>query len=232
MSVEEQDLFGGEPVIKFESELDRRNFLKTAKVVGFGASLAFVAAACSKKSPTAGSSPTGAASAAASSSPSAGPNPDLPILNYALTLEYLEADFYKKGLAGNIMTGRTLALVTPIEAHEQAHVATLTATIQKLGGTPVASPTFVYPTGTFTSEATFLKTASTFEELGVTAYQGQVTLIQTPAILGAAASIAGVESRHAAILASLNGGNPFPAPVEAHNPMSTVLADVKPFLGS
>lgn len=230
MSVEEQDLFGGEPVIKFESELDRRNFLKTAKVVGFGASLAFVAAACSKKASTAGSTPTGAASAAASAS--AGPNPDLPILNYALTLEYLEANFYKQGLAGNIMTGRTLALVTPIEAHEQAHVATLTATIQKLGGTPVASPTFVYPTGTFTSEATFLKTASTFEELGVTAYQGQVTLIQTPAILGAAASIAGVESRHAAILASLIAGNPFPAPVEAHNPMSTVLADVKPYLGS
>jgi hypothetical protein len=46
---EERDLFGGEPVIQFESELDRRNFLKAAKVVGFGASLAFVAAACSKR---------------------------------------------------------------------------------------------------------------------------------------------------------------------------------------
>jgi len=90
----------------------------------------------------------------------------------------------------------------------------------------------VYPDGTFTSRATFLKTASTFEELGVNAYHGQVTAIQSPAILGAAASIAGVESRHAAVIASLIGGKPFPAPLESAKDMASVLAAAKPFIQS
>lgn len=77
-----------------------------------------------------------------------------------------------------------------------------------------------------------MKTASTFEELGVTAYHGQVTEIQNPTILGAAASIAGVESRHAAILATMIGGKPFPAPVEGTKTMGEVLEAAKPFIKS
>jgi rubrerythrin len=157
---------------------------------------------------------------------------DLPILSYALTLEQLESNFYTQGATPSLFSGRELQIIQAIKAHEDAHVATLTSTIQKLGGTPAAAPTFVYPAGTFTSQATFLKTASTFEELGVSAYHGQITAIQSPAILGAAASIAGVESRHAAILASLIGGRPFPAPVESPKDMATVLAAAKPFIKS
>lgn len=222
---ESTELFGGQGVIRFDKPSDRRNFLKYAGIVGVGASLALAGCSQDKKS-------TDGAVATDEPAESTGTNPDLGILNYALTLEYLEADFYAQGLAGSALSGKERALVEPIGQHETAHVDALAATIKKLGGTPVAKPTFQYPAGTFTDKGAFLKTASVFEELGVAAYHGQVTKIQTPAILGAAASIAGVESRHAAILATLIGGKPFPAPVETTKTMDEVLAAAKPFIKS
>lgn len=199
--------------MSFDNEQDRRNFLKWAGIVGVGSSLA-----------VAGFS-RGSASAQAEDS-------DLEILNYALTLEYLEADFYNQGVEQGVVSGRELALVKPIRDHEDAHVAALTSTINDLGGTPVKSPKFKYPEGTFNDKKTFLETASTFEELGVAAYHGQVTKIKDPALLGAAAAIAGVESRHAAILADLTGGEPFPAPVEDTKTMEQVLEAATPFIKS
>jgi hypothetical protein len=209
----DKEIFNGEAVMSFENEHDRRNFLKWAGIVGVGSSLA-----------VAGFS-RGSVSAQAEDS-------DLEILNYALTPEYLEADFYNRGVDGGVVSGRELALVTPIRDHEDAHVAALTSTINDLGGTPVKSPKFKYPEGTFTDKATFLETASVFEELGVTAYHGQVTLIKNVDILAAAAAIAGVESRHAAILADLTGGDPFPAPVEDTATMKQVLKAATPFIKS
>lgn len=206
-----EEIFNGEPVLSFDRDQDRRNFLKWAGLVGVGSTLAV------------GGFSSVFASAQAEDS-------DLEILNYALTLEYLEADFYNQGVDSGVVSGRELALIQPIRDHENAHVEALTATIQELGGTPVKAPKTKYPNGTFNDKATFLKTASTFEELGVTAYHGQVTLIKSVDILGAAAAIAGVESRHAAVLADLTGGNPFPAPVEKTASMKQVLAAAKPFI--
>jgi hypothetical protein len=96
--------------------------------------------------------------------------------------------------------------------------------VQDLGGTPAEMPMFMYPEGTFTDRTMFLEAASMFEELGVDAYHGQIANIESAEILGAAAAIAGVESRHAAILADLTGGNPFPAPFEDNKSMEEVLA--------
>ena len=208
---DERTLFNGQPVIHFDNETDRRNFLKYAGIVGVGGTL--VAA--------------GARTRFASAQAAKG---DLEILNYALTLEFLEADFYKRGVDAGLLSGRELALVTPIRDHEAAHVSTISSTISDLGGQPVKKPQFKYPAQTFKDKATFLKTASTFEELGVVAYHGQVTEIQSVDLLAAAASIAGVESRHAAILADLTGGDPFPSPVEDAKPMSFVLQQAKPFI--
>jgi len=208
--VSEAQLFDGQPVIEFDNPGDRRNFLKWAGIVGVGSTLAAAAVTNPFASAQAGG--------------------DVDILNYALTLEYLEADFYKQGVAGDLLSGRERELVVPIAEHEAAHVSTLASTIEDLGGKPVKKPKFKYPEATFNDKATFLKTASTFEELGVTAYHGQVTKIKNVDLLAAAASIAGVESRHAAILADLTGGNPFPAPVEATATMQEVLKAAKPFI--
>ncbi len=209
----ERQLFGGRPVINFRDEDQRRKFLRAAVVVGFGST--FVAASRHDK----------AALADATAN-------DLEILNYALTLEYLESDFYRQGVEADILSGRTLELVKPISEHEDQHVTTLTSVVNDGGGKPAARPKFKYPSGTFKSKDTFLKTASVFEELGVTAYHGQVARINDGAYLSAAASIAGVESRHAAIIADLIGGNPFPASFEKRASMSTVLKAAGQFIDS
>jgi rubrerythrin len=206
-------VFGGQPVITFSDEGQRRKFLRAAAVVGFGSTLV----ALSQRDRLA------LADASAD---------DLEILNYALTLEYLEADFYTQGLKAELLKGRDLELVTPIRDHEQEHVTVLTDTVKTLGGKPAAKPKFTYPDGTFDDKKTFLTTASVFEELGVTAYHGQVARIENGDILAAAASIAGVESRHAAVVADLLGGNPFPAPFEKNKSMSAVLKAAGPFIKS
>lgn len=218
----EQQIFDGQPVVAINNEHDRRTFLRSALIVGVGAG--FVGYKVGD--PTSGSR----ASAWAGNLAKPSAKGDLEILNYALTLEYLEAEFYVKGLEADLLKGRELDLVTPIRDHETAHVEAVTATINDLGGKPVAKPKFTFPASTFKSRENFLATASTFEELGVKAYHGQVTLIDSVEILGAAASIAGVESRHAAILADLTGGEPFPQPIEANLPMSAVLKAATPFI--
>ncbi len=221
MTSNQDQIFDGKPVLEFDNEHDRRSFLRTALIVGVGAGFVGYAAG----DPTSGS--RSSAFARNLAAPSAAG--DLDILNYALTLEYLEAEFYTQGVAGDVVSGRELELVTPIRDHEQAHVTAITDTINSLGGTPVKKPKFAFPNGTFTDRDTFLATASTFEELGVNAYHGQVTLIDSVDILAAAAAIAGVESRHAAILADLTGGDPFPSPIETSLPMGAVLKAAKPF---
>lgn len=207
------EVFGGLPVMTFSGEDQRRKFLRAAAVVGIGSSLV----ALSQRDKFA------LADATAN---------DLEILNYGLTLEYLEADFYTRGLKGGALKGRDLELVSPIRDHEQEHVTVLTSTVKSLGGKPAAKPKFKYPDGTFTSKKMFLTTASAFEELGVTAYHGQVARVDNGDILAAAASIAGVESRHAAVIADLLGGNPFPAPFEKNKPMSAVLKAAGQFIDS
>ncbi|WP_154795490.1 ferritin-like domain-containing protein [Occultella kanbiaonis] len=206
-----RQMFGGKPVLRFQTEATRRTFIAGAGLVGVGAT--FVA--FNRNDPVAFADTTG----------------DIDILNYALTLEYLEAEFYTQGIAGNVITDeRELELVSPIRDHEQAHVDGITQLITDLGGTPVESPTFMFPDGTFTDRDMFLETASMFEELGVQAYHGQVALISDAEILGTAAAIAGVESRHAAVVAHLMGGEPFPAPFEANLPMEDVLAAAGQFI--
>jgi hypothetical protein len=228
-----QDPLKGHAQIHFSNEADRRAFLKYAALVGVGGSIVAalpISTALADASPSPSSSASPAASPAATGTAQFGPG-DVGILKYALTLEYLEAEFYQRGLAANIL-GDDEKYVAPVAAHEAAHVQAITATLTKLGATPANKPTFLFPNSTFTDKATFLKTAVTFEETGVKAYHGQVTLISDAGILAAAASIAGVESRHAAVLNYLAQTPPVPNPVEQHATANETLAAVKPFLGA
>ena len=204
-------VFDGQPVINFRDDRARRNFIKAAAIIGAGSTLAAVTHADQ------------IAKADVSTT-------DLEILNYALTLEYLEAEFYTNGLKGNALSGRDRELIEPIRDHEQEHVKAVRQTIRDLGGRAVSKPEFSFPDGTFTDKKKFLETASAFEELGVTAYHGQVPRIKDGDILAAAASIAGVESRHAAVVAHLLGGDPFPAPFEKSMSMKQVLAAADDFI--
>ncbi|NNG37030.1 ferritin-like domain-containing protein [Nakamurella aerolata] len=211
-------IFEGKPVLEFDTGSSRRKFLKMAGLVGVGAT--FVAGGAVLTAPT----------AMADAKMATGTKGDLDILNYALTLEYLEADYYAKGLAAGVLSGRELELITPISDHEKTHVSAVTDAVKAFGGTPVSKPKITYPAGAFDTRESFLKNAAMFEELGVKAYHGQVTLISSGDVLASAAAIAGVESRHAAILAQLTATNPFPAPVEGTLSMDQVLAEVKPLI--
>ena len=134
---------------------------------------------------------------------------DLAILNYALTLEYLEAAFYKEARAKSDRYSKPAHdLAALIHAHEQTHVTALRKTIKALGGKPVASPSFDFK-GTTDNEKSFIGTAFVLENTGVHAYLGQAGRLQSKALLGAAASIVTVEARHAAAVAVLNSDQPY-----------------------
>ncbi|MEO5594470.1 MAG: ferritin-like domain-containing protein [Chitinophagaceae bacterium] len=133
------------------------------------------------------------------------------ILNYALTLEYLEAEFYAKGVAasGLIPAGDTLTGLQLIAKHEAQHVAFLKTAIGAAGGTPVQSPAFDFTAkGTFndvfSSFETFLNVAQTFEDTGVRAYKGRAAeIVGGGDYLTAALRIHSVEARHAAHIRGL-----------------------------
>jgi hypothetical protein len=125
---------------------------------------------------------------------------DLGILNFALTLEYLETDFYenKARVVGLSREARKLAAM--IAEHERQHVDALTKAIAAGGGTPVKKPTFVFPVS---DQPGFLKLAYVLENTGVGAYNGAGPSLSNPQYLAAAGSIVQVEARHAAAIALL-----------------------------
>ena len=158
---------------------------------------------------------------------------DVDVLNYALTLEYLEAEFYRQGNAANLLTGKEATYLSKIGADENAHVSAITSTIQKLGGTPVAAPAVEFG-DSFSSRDSFLKTSHTFENLGVQAYLGAAGFIKDKQILQAAAGIFGVEARHAAIVGNLMNlapeGGVYMGPNETAKTKAQVLAAAGPFI--
>jgi len=124
------------------------------------------------------------------------------VLNYALTLEYLEAEYYTKGAAASnlVPTGKPMGAITTIRDHEVAHVAFLK---QVLGDKAVPKPTFDFTAGgtfsnVFSNYDTFLALAQAFEDTGVRAYKGQAGLLKgNQVVLTAALQIHSVEARHA-----------------------------------
>lgn len=153
---------------------------------------------------------------------------DLGIVNYALTLEYLEAAFYDDVVKSGLFKGPDLALIKEIGAHEQAHVDALLATAKKLGGPPAKEPKANFP---LESAESVLELAATVENLGAAAYLGQAANIKDPEILAAALSIHTVEGRHAAALNVLTGQPSTPDGAFAEPAdMQTVLDEVQPFL--
>jgi len=154
------------------------------------------------------------------------PPSDVDMLNYALTLEHLEAAFYVQGLgvfsrgdltgAGflNGFGGRIRSNVYDyfvlIRAHELEHVSTLQSVIRGLGGTPVPACTYNFQQTAFTSVEQFVSVAQVLENTGVMAYDGAIAHIEAAALLTAGATIATVEARHASYLNLINGDVPFP----------------------
>lgn len=206
-------------------DVDRKRFLKAAGGAGAASFGAFVLAACGSSSKTAS---TAAAPATTAASASTGSRGDLAILNYALTLEYLETAFYEKVVASGFFNGKVASVIKDFGSQEASHVAALKAAVEKLGGTPVAQPASKFPIENASQVANL---AYTVENLGASAYLGQAPKIQSAEVLATALAIHTVEARHASTLGTLvkksvTPDGAFAKPAE----MSTVLAAVKPFL--
>lgn len=153
---------------------------------------------------------------------------DVGILNYALTLEYLETAFYADVAKSGLFRGSDLATIRKFGEEEAEHVAALTGLVKSSGGKPAPKPKTEFP---LKGAKPVLELAATVENLGAAAYLGQAPNIESASALAAALSIHSVEGRHAAALNTLLGetitpDGAFAVPARA----AEVLKSVEPFI--
>ncbi len=223
-------------------DVARKRFLKMAgRTMGAGAAatgLAAFIAACGSSSGTTATQDAGATSStvgtsssssmsSSSSATAASGSGDLAIVNYALTLEYLETQFYADVVKSGLFKGKTLSVLKSFGAEEADHVMALKGTAKKLG-TPAPKPTGKFPLKDANSVAML---AATVENLGAAAYLGQAPAIKSKEVLAAALAIHTIEARHAATLNTLVKKSPTPDGAFAKPmTMAQVLKIVKPFI--
>jgi hypothetical protein len=205
-----------------QTAASRKRFLAAA---GGSATLLLAACGGSKQQPTPGGSNPNTGAGLGTDQFGKG---DVGVLGYALTLEYLESDFYAKALASGKLSGQAAAVARSFHADELQHVATLEAAIRQLGGQPPKRPKTQFQ---LTDQTSILQLASTLEGAGADAYLDQLARIQSKSLLSTALSIHTVEGRHAAAINSLLGmdvapDGAFPRPALA----SDVLQQLKAFV--
>ena len=210
-------------------DVERKKFLRMAgRRMGAGtaaAALSAFIAACGGSSKS--SSSSGPSTVAGASTTTGASGGDLGIVNYALTLEYLEAQFYDKVIQSGLFSGRNLAVIKEFGAEEHQHVAALKTVAHSLG-TPAMEPTGKFP---LKNAAAVTKLAAAVENLGAAAYLGQAGNIRSKEILAAALSIHSVEARHAATIDVVLKRSPTPdGAFGVPMTMDQVLKVVKPFI--
>jgi rubrerythrin len=213
---------------------DRKRFLKAVGGTGAASAFALFLAACGSSSKSSSSSSSSTTSTQQATTAKTGTEMfgagDMGILGYALTLEYLETQFYADAAKSGKLSGKVLAVAKQFGEEESEHVKALEATIKKLGGKLPAKPKAKFP---LKSQKSILQLAATVENLGANAYLGQAANIENKDVLAAALSIHTVEARHAAVLNTVIGmditpDGAFSKPASADE----VLKAVKPFLVS
>ena len=202
----------------------RRKFLA---VGGGSTALAAFLAACGSGGDSSSTSTTTMSSGGKSETAEFGKG-DVGILNYALTLEYLETAFYAEVVKSGLFKGADLATIRKFGQEEAEHVQALTQAVKSLGGKPAAEPKTEFP---LKDAKSVLELAGTVENLGAAAYLGQAANIESPEVLASALAIHSVEGRHAAALNTLLGESitpdgAFAVPAD----VPSVLKSVEPFI--
>jgi rubrerythrin len=209
---------------QLKDPVSRRRFLA---VGGSTTAVAAFLAACGDDSGTTTTTSTMGSGGGASETAEFGKG-DIGILNYALTLEYLETAFYADVVKSGLFKGADLETIRKFGAEEAEHVEALTAAVKQLGGKPAPEPKAEFP---LKSAKSVLELAGTVENLGAAAYLGQAANIQSPEVLASALAIHSVEGRHAAVLNTLLGESITPDGAFAKPAdVKTVLKSVEPFL--
>jgi rubrerythrin len=203
------------------ADASRRRFLQLAAPVAAGGLAAFLSACGSSSDPA-----TAEDKSSDAQSPKGGH--DLEVVNYALTLEYIESDFYDKVVTSGMFSGAVGDLFAMIQQNEHEHVVALQALARKLGGPIQDPPRTHFPLG---GPRSVVEMAATLENTGAAAYLGQAATLGNKEVLAAALSIHTVEARHAAKLNRLVGreftpDGAFAAPMERRE----VLDAVAPFI--
>jgi rubrerythrin len=152
---------------------------------------------------------------------------DREILAFALSLEQVEAAFYKAALARGGLTGNPQALAKTFGAHEDEHVKALSGLLTQLGEKPAAAPKTKFAVS---DQASFLRLAVTLEDTGVAAYNGAAPLVKTPDLVAALGTIVNVEGRHSAALRMAAGQDPAPQAFDKGMSAQQVNAAVRQFL--
>lgn len=206
------------------NSVSRRRFLA---VGGGSTALAAFLAACGSDSNSTTSTTAMAGGKGAGETAEFGKG-DVGILNYALTLEYLETAFYADVVKSGLFKGSDLETIRKFGREEAEHVQALTAAVKSLGGKPAPEPKTEFP---LKSAKSVLELAGTVENLGAAAYLGQAANIESPEVLASALAIHSVEGRHAAALNTLLGepvtpDGAFAVPAD----VKTVLESVEPFI--
>jgi ferritin-like protein len=204
--------------------VSRRRFMALSG--GSAAAAAFLAA-CGSSDDSSTTTTTTTASSGGGETAQFGKG-DIGILNYALTLEYLETAFYADVVKSGLFKGAELETIRKFGSEEAEHVAALTAAVKQMGGKPAPEPKTEFP---LKGAKSVLELAGTVENLGAAAYLGQAANIKSPEVLASALAIHSVEGRHAAALNTLLGKSitpdgAFAKPATADE----VLKSVEPFI--
>jgi rubrerythrin len=202
----------------------RRRFLA---IGGGSTALAAFLAACGGGGDSSSTSTTMSSAGSKSETAEFGKG-DVGILNYALTLEYLETAFYADVVKSGLFKGADLETIRKFGQEEAEHVQALTQAVKSLGGKPAPEPKAEFP---LKNAKSVLELAGTVENLGAAAYLGQAANIESPEVLASALAIHSVEGRHAAALNTLLGetitpDGAFAKPAD----VQTVLKSVEPFI--
>lgn len=156
---------------------------------------------------------------------------DLPILNFALLLEHLEAAFYDQARREVALDSDAQRLTEELATNEGEHVTALMAIIGTLGGRPVPEPEVDFGNA-FSSQGAYLKLAQTFEDTGVSAYNGAGPELESKEALAAAGTIVQIEGRHAALIRMMRGEAPAPKAFDDARSIPQVRKIVAPYLVS
>ena len=168
--------------------------------------------------------------------------PDVDVLNYALTLEHLEHAFYRDGLEefddeqlrnadqvqvyDDKIRDEIPGRIETVRDHEKGHVDQISTVVSDLGGEPVGEAEYTFE---YESPETFIETAMVLENTGVAAYKGAAPAIKNNDILSAALGIHSVEARHASFLNVLNQTSPYPNAFDEAKSPEEVTEAANPF---